>query len=362
MSQPNPIESEIARSMLDQLLEDSRLYHKGTDYQNLLDFVVRLRNFAPFNALLLQIQKPGLHHAASARDWRETFGRTIRDGARPLLILWPFGPVALVYDLMDTEGEDLPTGIAAFAATGVIDHMALARFAQLIGKKNITWNKVDAGDRKAGSIELLKRPEKAGEASCYRMNINKNHEPNVQFATLAHELAHLYLGHLGRDSFLSIPDRPPQTLQQRELEAESTAYIVCARNGVANQSASYLANYVKQDTTTEQLDMYQIMRAAGQVETVLGLAARTKVDRPKKKAQQRPNVEYRFGDDSLNLFCFYQLSTGFDLNLAQKPYLIKSMTFLRKIDQFANVGTPVKKTEATPMMANSGDLSATSKP
>ncbi len=288
MNQANPIESDTARSMLDQLLEDSRLYRKGADYQNLLDFVVRLRNFAPFNALLLQIQKPGLYHAASARDWRETFGRTIKDGARPLLILWPFGPVALVYDLMDTEGDDLPTGIAAFAATGVIDHMALARFAQLIGKKCIVWNKVDAGDGKAGSIELVNRPEKPGDATSYLMNINKNHETNVQFATLTHELAHLFLGHLGRDSYLSIPDRPRQTLQQRELEAESTAYIVCARNGVTNQSASYLANYVKQDTTTEQLDMYQIMRAAGQVETLLGLAAHTKVDRPKKKTEPTP--------------------------------------------------------------------------
>ena len=93
-----PIETDAARSMLDQLLDDSRLYRKGADYQNLLDFVVRLRNFAPFNALLLQIQKPGLNHAASARDWRENFGRTIKEDARPLLILWPFGPVALVYD------------------------------------------------------------------------------------------------------------------------------------------------------------------------------------------------------------------------------------------------------------------------
>ena len=140
MSQPAPVnstETDIARSMLDQLLEDSRLYRKGQDYQNLLDFVVRLRNFAPFNALLLQIQKPGLHHAASARDWRETFGRTIKDGARPLLILWPFGPVALVYDLMDTEGRDLPAGIAAFAANGVMDHIALEGFAHLLAKKNI---------------------------------------------------------------------------------------------------------------------------------------------------------------------------------------------------------------------------------
>lgn len=277
-----PKEADIARSLLDQLLEDSRLYCKGSDYKNLLDFSVRLRNFAPFNALLLQIQKPGLNHAASARDWRETFGRTINGGARPLLILWPFGPVALVYDLMDTDGEPIPEGVNAFAATGTIDQLVLARFEKYLIKKSITWTKLDAGDRNAGSIQLVTRSAKPSDPSSYKMAVNKNHDPNVQFSTLAHELAHLFLGHLGRDVFLRIPDRPKLTHEQRELEAESTAFIVCARNGVECKSQSYLASYVKQDTTTAQLDLYQIMRAAGQVETVLGLAAHTKVDRPKR--------------------------------------------------------------------------------
>jgi len=127
---------------------------------------------------------------------------------------------------------------------------------------------------------LLERAAKPGEASRYRLTVNQNHNPNVQFATLAHELAHLFLGHLGPDKYLSIPTRPALNLEQRELEAESTAYIVCTRNGVENQSESYLTNYVKQDTTAEQFDLYQIMRAAGQVETLLGLAAHTKVDKP----------------------------------------------------------------------------------
>ena len=296
MNAPESIETEVARSMLDQLLEDSRLYRKGSDYKNLLDFAVRLRNFAPFNALLLQIQKPGLNHAASARDWREKFGRTINDGARPLLILWPFGPVALVYDLMDTNGDDLPEGVTAFAATGTIDEIALSRFAQYLSKKNIAWTKLDAGDRSAGSIELVKRPAKPSEPSSYKMDVNKNHDPNVQFATLAHELAHLFLGHLGRDLYLRIPERPNLTHEQRELEAESTAFMVCARNGVECKSQSYLASYVKQDTTTEQLDLYQIMRAAGQVETVLGLAAHTKLDRPATVAGEPVMPVVKTGD------------------------------------------------------------------
>lgn len=89
---------QIERSLLDRMLADSTLYRNGREFRALLDFVVKLRNFAPFNAMLLQIQRPGLRHAASARDWRERFGRYLKEDARPLLILWPFDPVALVYD------------------------------------------------------------------------------------------------------------------------------------------------------------------------------------------------------------------------------------------------------------------------
>jgi hypothetical protein len=61
-------EIEAARSLLDQLLTDSRLYTRSKDYKDLLDFVARMRNFAPFNAMLLQVQKPGLGFAPSAYD------------------------------------------------------------------------------------------------------------------------------------------------------------------------------------------------------------------------------------------------------------------------------------------------------
>ena len=93
LKQLDLFEKDTTRSLLDQLLSDSKIYKQGKDYNELLKFVVRLRNFASFNAMLLQVQKPGLSYAASARDWRERFGRWPKDGARPLLILWPFGPV-----------------------------------------------------------------------------------------------------------------------------------------------------------------------------------------------------------------------------------------------------------------------------
>lgn len=275
--------TEAARSLLDQLLTDSRLYTQSKDYKELLDFVVRLRNFAPFNAMLLQVQKPGLSYAASARDWRERFGRIPKPGVRPLLILWPFGPVALVYDVLDTEGAALPKDVASFFAHGPIDENQIKAFIPLIYKKRIEWCWVDAGDRSAGSIHVIRRTEKEKETRWYRIHINRNHLSAVQFASLAHELGHLFLGHLGPDSGINVPQRPRMDHAQVELEAESVAFLVCARNGVTSESETYLKDYVKENTTVEQIDLYQIMRAAGQVETLLGLVAPTKYDKPLRR-------------------------------------------------------------------------------
>jgi hypothetical protein len=280
LQQPDLYDTDSVRSLLDQLLEDSKLYTKSKDFKELLDFVVKLRNFAPFNAMLLQVQKPGLSYAASARDWRERFGRSPKEGARPLVILWPFGPVALVYDEMDTEGKSLPEDIKSFFARGAINEAQLKSFAALLQKKSIEWYPVDQGDLKAGSIRVISRGANEKEATCYRMHINRNHDPATQFTTLAHELGHMCLGHLGPDKKLNVPERPRLDHDQKEFEAESVAYLVCERNGVHSKSKTYLSTYVKPNTTIDHLDIYQVMRAAGQVETLLGLGAHMKYDQP----------------------------------------------------------------------------------
>lgn len=58
------------------------------------------------------------------------------------------------------------------------------------------------------------------------------------------------------------------------------AYLVCKRNGVESKSEIYLSNFVKANTTVGHVDLYQVMRAAGQVETLLGLTSHTKYDKP----------------------------------------------------------------------------------
>ena len=270
------VEEEAARSLLDQLLEESQLYKTSKDYMELLEFTKRLRNFAPFNAMLLQLQKPGLRYAASTFDWRTRFERRPKEKARPLLILWPFGPVALVYDVQDTEGKELPEDVDAFFAKGAITEQQMPGFIGKMEKKQIACEFFDGGDNSAGSIQLLGRGPKPECAGFYRMQVNQNHAVAVQFTTIAHELAHLFLGHLGPDRVLNVPERPRPNHAQEELEAESVAYLVCARNGVASKSQTYLTNFVEKNTSIEHLDLYQVMRAAGQIETLLGLTSHTR--------------------------------------------------------------------------------------
>lgn len=269
--EPEIYEYAKARSRLDQLLSDSKLYTSGTDYEKLLDFVVRLREFAPFNAMLLQVQKPGLSYAATAQDWKQRFGRFPKEGARPLLIMWPFGPVSSVYDVADTEGDPLPEDVKSFQATSSIDENKLREFRAILKRRDIDWLFVDAGDRNAGLIQVVNRGANDNETTTYRIHINRNHVPAVQFVTLSHELGHFVLGHLGRDRRLGIPLRTKLTYQEREFEAESVAYIVCGLYGVASKSQQYLFSYVDSSTSLENLDVYQIVRAAGQIETILKL-------------------------------------------------------------------------------------------
>lgn len=267
------VEAEAAdikevRSILDELISNSKLYRTTDEFKQLLEFVTRLRNFAPFNALLLQIQKPGLTFAAPAAEWMGKFQRRPKDGARPLLIMWPFGPVALVYDVMDTEGKELPKDAELFYARGPITQRDIETFIKLLEKKGITTTFIDQGDSRAGSITKGNKIGKKKQPGSYTMTINGNHNPATQFVTISHELGHLFLGHLGPDEFFSILPRSVRSKDLQEFEAESVAYLLAKRNGVTSHSHSYLSEYVD---VANHIDIFTIMRAAGQIEQVLNL-------------------------------------------------------------------------------------------
>lgn len=280
-SVPQPVlfaDADHQTNLLAALIERSRLYRTGADYIHLMTFISRMRHMAPFNATLLHMQKPGLQFAATEADWLGRFGRSVTEGARPLLVLWPFAPVVPVYDVEDTEGPALPADVAApFRAYGEVTDEQLREIIHHLTGKSIRCKEIGYGQGRAGhvraTIEALGVDRKGNEWRHYEIRLNARHEANVRFATLAHELGHICLGHLGEDKRLNIKDRSRLSLDQEELEAEMVAYLVCERQGVTSVSESYLMTFVENEAALRALNLYGITQAAGRVEQALGIAA-----------------------------------------------------------------------------------------
>ena len=258
------------RALIEQLIAATRLYATSDDVKQLLEFTIRLRGFAPFNAMLLHIQKPGLTHAATAADWWKRFRRVPKDGARPLLVLRTMGPVDFVFDILDTEGDAVPAHAFSFPTLGALARDRFDTILGTVGKTGIDLVRLDAGDGRAGWIRRLPPPPQTKAKQRYQLAYNTNHPLPTQLVTVAHELSHLYLGHLGADQARDIRDRRDRTHAQREVEAEMTAYLVAKRNGLTPKSESYLDGY--QGAFTD-LDLYGVMRAANAVETAMGISA-----------------------------------------------------------------------------------------
>ena len=102
--------------------------------------------------------------------------------------------------------------------------------------------------------------------------MNKNHKRPAQLVTFLHELGHLFLGHLGQNEKLKISDRRGLSHAQEEMEAESVAYILSYRFGVDSKSEAYLSSHIEKFEETNRLDLYKVMKAAGNIETLLKAA------------------------------------------------------------------------------------------
>ena len=109
-----------------------------------------------------------------------------------------------------------------------------------------------------------------GDVRRYLLAYNRNHSLPTSFVTIAHELAHLHLGHLGLDKDLSIQNRSHLPRDRKEVEAETVAYVVAKRNGLTPRSESYLAGY---KGALDALDLHAIMRAANAVERAMGISS-----------------------------------------------------------------------------------------
>lgn len=264
---------------IDRLFDEVLEYRNTTEFEELRDFVVKLRHVAPYNAMLIHIQKPGSEFFASAADWHYNFNRTVKPGARPLLILKPFGPVSFVFEYNDTYGDPLPDDLVKpFKNDAPVKEYQLSLLKEGAGHDGIDVGLEDYGTNQAGCIGLAENAKLLRFDhpkvvyyihSQYRIALNKNMELPEQFTTMLHELGHFYCGHINYGNMSWLPERAYLGKNEKEFEAETVCWLVCRRFGIDSCSVDYLAGYKEKNNTIPNVSVDSILRSAGIIENIL---------------------------------------------------------------------------------------------
>lgn len=251
------------QSTLDELFVRSRRFRRTREFAEAVEFVSKFHEYSAFNNMLVYLQNPQTTLFATAAHWERNFRRTIKEDARPMIILAPRTPVLLVYDVMDTEGGPLPEKFENFGkTTGRFQPLVLDRTLKNCERELIQIERKPMSRLKGGFSTMRVHDSKYKAHILLRMDLDEA----ACYAILCHELAHLFLGHLGASREVNWPYRLTLSNPVAEIEAEATAHIVCRRAGLSTRSAEYLSNYFNGENDLSSVSFDLICRVAGRIE------------------------------------------------------------------------------------------------
>lgn len=275
------------RAALDELFLAARRYQSSAEFMGLVQFVTKFRRYSPFNAMLVHVQRPGAAYCAPANRWRSQYGRRIKKGATPMVILQPMGPVMFVFDVGDTEAlpgaVPLPVPVEdPFGARGGRVGLELPRTLENARRDGVrTEERPALGNQLAGFITVrvgaaatvefptrVRPPQSVSVPVGYDVVLHSGAKSEAKYATLVHELAHLYCGHLGTPDDSWWPDRRGLGKEAREFEAESVSYLVCRRLGIETPSEGYLSGYMDKNNEVPSISLDAVLRVAGLIESM----------------------------------------------------------------------------------------------
>ena len=100
----------------------------------------------------------------------------------------------------------------------------------------------------------------------YLIHLNKTHSLEEKYSSLAHELGHIFCGHLGIDRYAWWTEREDLNINAEEIEAGSVAYLVCRRKGLRACSEKYLSNHVGANQEIPTFSLNAVLQAVSYVE------------------------------------------------------------------------------------------------
>lgn len=262
-------------------------------YGDLLLRVGSFRQYKPYNALLVLLQRPHATYVLPAHQWETKHGRVIRPNEQPLVMLQRGGPVMFLFDVSQTDpgpnGRPLPLDLRSqYAMADVADAESALRC--IIENAKVDGVRVlDAplGNGYAGcvtlsksdvrqSVRLGRQTPSIGVRVQFDILLNRSYSATERLATIAHELGHLYCGHLGPCKSELWPDdvlwrdRSGLSHERDELEAESVARVVFHRLFPGVVLPDHLHQYFAVEPDLNGLDLEYVLTAAGRVIEMAG--------------------------------------------------------------------------------------------
>ncbi len=285
-------EAQATKRVLDELFCFAEHYRTTKSYKTLLKFVKGFRSYSPYNAMLVRIQMKGARFVLPAHRWINDYGRTIKPTARPLVILQPMGPVMIVFDVSDTEpgpyAAPLPPEIdRPFEVRRGRVGGQLERTIENAVRDGIRSQANKEGSQSGGSIcpvdgrkvALLtfragrnedRTPKFIGVPHRYDLLVNDSLSKEAKYATVVHELAHLYCGHLGIPDvkWKYWPDRARPETPCTGVRGGVHCLSGRARLDVEIPSGEYLADYFAMNPEVPDISVDLVVKVAGLIENM----------------------------------------------------------------------------------------------
>jgi hypothetical protein len=259
---------------VDEIFSFLACFKSNRGFMELIRFIARFPNYSVFNGLLLYLQNPSATYVATARTWAQKHERYPGGNAKPLVILAPMAPILFLFDIQDTEGSPVPSSLLRPQEIGDRQlgklYTTTLHNASLHG---ITVHETDSGDDEFDAVSRITpalrkkyRDLNLPADTSYLILIDKSLPLDNRYACLAHELGHIFCSHLGIDRHAWWAERADLNIRGETVEADSVAFLVCRRIGLAANSEHYLFQLTEANHEMPPLSLNAVIQAAGYIE------------------------------------------------------------------------------------------------
>ena len=339
--QPFQFESKTrdgkVKELSEKLKQGVRDVFQSKRYVEYLSAMAKFYQYSPSNVCLIVSQKPDASLVASYTKWEKDFGRHVKPGEKSIKIFAPIlkkralptgEPVDKVKSApeLEPENEEEKVRVSGYVVVNVFD------VSQTEGREipSIGVSRLEGSvDRYKDMLEALKdlspvpvsfKPISSSANGFYNLEeksitVREGMSEKQTIKTLVHEITHATL----HDVDLSSRKLDPEFLKNantREVEAESTAFIVCKYFGldVDDYSFGYVAGWSSDKKTEELLSSLETIKKASNTfiqkiesrlmippekEKSVGIRATIEANKEKAATKEptKPSKEHAIGKD-----------------------------------------------------------------